>query len=430
MSALYAVLLMSSVASANGQTTHVWITRAAVDRLPMGDLADMLQDPAVEPMLVHGTMFPDGGYPLGHPYGETAHWEPFQTRYLEWIKATYDLPYGSEAAPHIAFLMGLGSHGLADQTFDAFYLNRSQLYDGDLGWANGFSMDEATDFKWASLEGGQDVPDRWIPAEALVPLFADAGVEVDADTLSDGQRLLELAIGAVGASAAAGGDISHYEEQFPWAMTNLENDAVPGIPDYEAHVIVSYWEELWDRLHSRAGDALVDRTWPVDGGYGVSTDAASPDARVSIIFKQGLYGDDLTPETFSVTDEAGTEHAVDAWLYYGNDSHIVHLVPVNDWPEDTSLTVTIAAGTPTRTGATLASDYTFTVSTAPPPVATDTGSSDASDASEATERTAPKPRCGCTASPAPAGSAGGWLGLGLLVVGRAGWRRRAPTQRA
>ncbi len=412
MSILPALLLFGQAALANGQTTHVWITREATTRVPAGDLHDLVNNPDLEPMLVHGTMFPDGGYPLGHPYGESAHWEPLQTRYLDWIKATYSIPYSGEALLHIAFLMGMGSHGLADQTFDAFYLNRSQLYDGELGWANGFSMDEATDFKWASLTSGQDVPERWLPGDVLVELFAEEGIEVNVDTLHSGQDLLEIAVGAVGASASVGGDLSRYEEQFPWAMTNLENTDLPGVPDYEADVVASYWAEIWDRLHSRSGAELIDRTWPEDGGYGLTTDATSPDARVSIIFKQGLYGADLTPELFTVVDSSGAVHDVDIWLYYGNDSHIVHLVPQSDWPEDDWLTVTVGEGLPTRTGATLDAPFVFMVSTLPPPV--DSGQPADTATPQADESEArPKSRCGCAIEPSPASA---WWWAPALVA--------------
>jgi len=361
---LGAVLLACGVSAlANGQTTHIWITREALGRLPEGELADLLQDPELEPMLVHGTMFPDGGYPLGHPYGETAHWEPFQTRYLDWIKSTYGPPYTGEAAPHVAFLMGLGSHGLADQTFDAFYLNRSQLYDGDLGWADGRSMDEATDIVWARMTGAQDVPERWVPYDALLPLFEDAGVGVDADTLSEGQDLLELAVSAVGVAGSSGGDLSYYEDPFPWATSNLDNYELPGIPDYEADVIASYWAELWDRLHDLSGEQLIDRTWPVDGGYGLATDPESPDARISIIFKQGLYAEDVDTDAFRVEDSSGAALGFETWLYYGDDSHIVHLVPTERWPAYDWLRVTVVAGLPTRTGAVLTEDHRFQVST-------------------------------------------------------------------
>jgi len=361
---LSALLLVASTpVLANGQTTHIWITRKALSHLPAGELADLLQQPDLEPMLVHGTMFPDGGYPLGHPYGETAHWEPFQTRYLEWIKSTWGPPYTGDAAPHVAFLMGLGSHGLADQTFDAFYLNRSQLYDGDLGWADGKSMDEATDIVWARSTGAQDVPERWVPYDDLLPLFEDAGVEVDAATLSEGHNLLELAVTAVGVAGSSDGDLSYYEDPFPWATSNLDNEDLPGIPAYEADVVASYWEELWDRLHDLSGEQLIDRTWPVDGGFGLATDPASPDARISIIFRQGLYAEDVTADAFHVESLLGDSFELETWLYYGNDSHIVHLVPTEPWPTEMSMKVTVLAGLPTRTGAVLESDYEWTVNT-------------------------------------------------------------------
>ncbi len=420
MSLMLSLLLVPSMALANGQTTHVWISRAAVDHLPAGGLRDILSSPTHDPMLVHGTMFPDGGYPIGHPYGEVAHWEPLQTRYLAWIKASFPLPYDQEAAPHIAFLMGLGSHGLADQTFDAFYLDRSQLYDAELGWANGLSMDEGTDFKWASLRGGQAVPERWIPTDVLPELFAEEGIEVDGETLNQGQGLLEIAIGAVSASAAAGGDLSRYEEAFPWAMSNLENESIPGIPAYETKVVASYWLELWERLHSRSGTTIIDRTWPPDGALGLSTDARSPDARVSILFRQGLRTDDLHPELFSVVDSTGISHPVDIWLYYGNDSHIIHLVPQADWPSEEWLTVTLEAGLRTRTGATLAEAYRFSVSTHPPRL--DSGSPPDTGPSAAAP---PKARCGCAAGVIESSSVA-WFSGGVLSLVCRRRRRSAP----
>lgn len=389
------LLFCCAPALANGQTTHVWISRRALDYLPEGELADLLQQSDLEPMLVHGTMFPDGGYPLGHPYGETAHWEPFQTRYLEWIKETWGPPYTGEAAPHVAFLMGMGSHGLADQTFDAFYLNRSQLYDGDLGWADGKSMDEATDIVWARMTGAQDVPERWVPYDELLPLFADAGVEVDAATLASGQDLLELAVSAVGVAGSSEGDLSYYEDPFPWATSNLDNSDLPGVPEYEADVVASYWEELWDRLHDVSGDQLIDRTWPEDGDDGLSPDSTSPDARISIIFKQGLYAADVTVDAFQVESAEGDSLPYETWLYYGDDSHIVHLVPTEDWPADQWLTVTVKAGLPTRTGAVLASSAQWMVYTGQRAAEAD---SDRGSNYEEPSQQALDKRCGCASA--------------------------------
>ena len=78
---LAAAAVVVGAALANGQDTHVWITRDALRHLPEGELKDLLADPANEAALVHGSMFPDGGYAVDHDYGETAHWEPFQGRY-------------------------------------------------------------------------------------------------------------------------------------------------------------------------------------------------------------------------------------------------------------------------------------------------------------------------------------------------------------
>ena len=135
--------LLAPPASANGQTTHCWITGQAIGLLPSGDLARLMSDPDMELYWRNGSMFPDGGYANGDGYAELAHWEPFQMAYLGWIAETYEPPYEGDAARHVAFLMGLASHGMADQTFDAMYMSRAWHYDAESDWSN--SMDEATD---------------------------------------------------------------------------------------------------------------------------------------------------------------------------------------------------------------------------------------------------------------------------------------------
>jgi len=103
---LVSALLLAGLvapAHANGQTTHLWITWAAVDELEDGALKDLLSDEDNRTMLANGTMFPDGGYAVGHNYGEHAHWPPFQERFAEWILDNFDGAYDGEAAPYWAF---------------------------------------------------------------------------------------------------------------------------------------------------------------------------------------------------------------------------------------------------------------------------------------------------------------------------------------
>ena len=96
------------------------------------------------------------GYPIDDPYAEIAHWEPFQKAYLQWIKESFEPPYDQEALEHIAFLMGLASHGMADQTFDSMYMSRAKVYDADSDWTR--SMDEATDVAFIAQTHPQPVP--------------------------------------------------------------------------------------------------------------------------------------------------------------------------------------------------------------------------------------------------------------------------------
>ena len=420
---LLSALLASPPASANGQTTHVWITREALRLLPAGDLKTLLQ--ANEDALVHGTMFPDGGYPLGHPYGEAAHWEPFQDRYLQWIRDNHGAPYSAEGARHVAFYMGLGSHGMADQHFDSCYLSWSRdTYDTDAGWADGFSMDEATDFLWAELTGPQDVPERWVPDTVLVDLFADHGIDVDEDTLSEGQGLLEVAIQLVGIGSQNPDFMDQYRAKFPWAGTHLEDDAVPGIPAYEAERVAVYWQEMWDRLDGRAADPLVSRTWPPDGGMGHPQDHTTPDAKLTVFFAEGLDPAEVPAERFTVVDTAGNPYAVSPQLYYGSDSHIVLLTPTEDWPPETDFVVTVSKGITSRYGTELTEDFTFGFSTTPPPVVVDTASPDAEDHVEDDGSDGSADGASDAGKDRSCGASGSSLlvfGTGLLGLG---WRRR------
>ena len=107
MRRMFVLLLLStpSLVLANGQTTHLWITDTAITHVqsePLFALLSAHPDP-----LRAGTMFPDGGYAIGHEYGEIAHWEPFQDRFRDWITDTFDDPSSPEAAPHVAFYLGL-----------------------------------------------------------------------------------------------------------------------------------------------------------------------------------------------------------------------------------------------------------------------------------------------------------------------------------
>jgi len=149
---LVTAMLGSSPALANGQSTHIWITREAVSHLPPGDLADLLADPALQQMLDNGAMFPDGGYPLGDGYSEIAHWEPFQNLYRDHIATDCQAPWTDICAQQIAFLMGMASHSMADQVYDSLYYERGLQRDPDSSFDD-HSFDQATDVAFMAVVG-------------------------------------------------------------------------------------------------------------------------------------------------------------------------------------------------------------------------------------------------------------------------------------
>lgn len=418
---LAALLALALPAHANGQTTHVWITRHAIEHLDDGPLKELVSDPANEAALVHGAMFPDGGYPLGHAYAEDAHWEGFQGDYQAWIRDHHAAPFSDEGARHVAFLLGLGSHGMADQTFDAFYFNWSSIKDAEHGWAQGESFDEASDFIFASIEGGQSVPERWVPQDTLIDIYTARGIDVDADTLDDGQGLLETAIALVGLGSQNPDLVDEYAALFPWGGAHLVDPELPGTPACEGAWVARYWEEVYARLVDAERPRRVLGTWPEDGSFGHARDHTAPEARVSLLFPVGLASGDPDPALFEVVDEAGTALPFDVWVYYGAGSHVVHLVPTEDWPEDRDITVRARASLPFHNGEQLDQDVVFGFSTRPPPVENaglgDTGG--------------PKAESGCSHAPAaPALTA---VALALLSLGRrrrrAGPRPGPPTRR-
>jgi len=345
--------LLSATALACGQTTHIWIALDAMERLPPGPLADLAGDPVVRDALVSGAMFPDGGYSpaVNHPYGEAAHWEPFQIAYADWIRLSFPDLDAPEARLHQAFLLGLVAHGIADQIFDSNYLYRSQRYEPE-PWVAYGGADTATDVVYAGAHGGHALADHWVPYEALVPLFAAQGVDVDVATMVAGMASLDLAVLWVGGAAADPAQLAAQEAQFPWANSHLDDPAIPGSPADLIGQVAAYWPAWWSRVHDGAPDrtAVTFAQWPAPPGFAHPTAVDDPGAMVSVAFTTALVRDTIeAPDAVRVTGPDG-DHPVDAWMYYGEGSNVLNILPLEDWGDDASYTLTIAAGVTTIDG--------------------------------------------------------------------------------
>ncbi|MEC8378700.1 MAG: Ig-like domain-containing protein [Myxococcota bacterium] len=359
------ILLLSSLLFANGLTTHCWISAHAISLLPDGELKSLLTDPNLELYWRNGTMFPDGGYPQGDNYGEMAHWEPFQMAYLEWIKSNYDFPLTNEASQHVAFLLGMTSHGLADQTFDSMYMTRAWVYDSSADWS--LSMDTATDVIFSSLTGPQPVPESWIPDDPFVSLFEEQGHLVDISTLENGQNLVRTAVTWVGSAGQTDELVDLYEPQFPWANTNLLSEVISGAPPVEAELVAEYWMLLWERLNEMEQSTDVIRVFPSETDYSHPLDADSIESRISIVFARGLNIDTVSEESFSIQHSDGTYVPLVIDVYYGMNSHVVHLFPIADFRANSDYTISVDAGIEYFDGMALTESQFFNFTTKDPP---------------------------------------------------------------
>ncbi|MFN7144279.1 MAG: Ig-like domain-containing protein [Myxococcota bacterium] len=398
---MFALVLLPA-ALANGQTSHQWISLLAVDALPPGELRDFVSREDVRDALLNGTMFPDGGYAVGDDYGEMAHWEPTQDLYLDWIVANHPAPFDDEGARHAAFLLGMMSHGMADQFYDATYMERSKAWDPAESWAC-CSMDEATDVAYAAVQGPGTVPPKWWPEEIL-DVVARNGHTVDHDTVDQGQSLLGIAIGFVGAASAIDETVARYTEQFPWACTHQVDPAVVGNPPHEAEVVAAYWQVVWDRLHGGDGWASpVLATVPADGGWQAVRDSSNVDARLAIVFAKGLEPSTVEPPgAITVATADGVEVPIAVSVFYHHASHVVNVAPLEDWAADTDYVVTVHPGVATWDGYVVGAPITSTFTTRAPPDPVDTGGDTAGDTGAPTGNAS---GCGCGTG-ASAGLAG------------------------
>lgn len=349
-------------AFANGLSTHQWITLQAIDEVPAGPLHDLVSRADLRPYLELGALFPDGGYAVGDGYGEMAHWEPFQMRYLQWIRET---GAGDE---HKAFLLGMCSHGMADQAFDSMFMERSRVYDADLGWAEGESMDEATDVALVAAEGPGEVPEVWFP-EVFASLFEEQGHVVTDDTLEQGTTLAGLAIGSVAVWGQIPDTVAQYDALFPWADGHIVDPEVRCSAVCESKMVARYWEVVWDRLEGGDGwSSPVIATVPEDGAWAQPIEAGSPESRLSVVFGRGLVSESVATGLITVADADGTDVPVGLSLFYGYASHVVLVAPTNGWEPDTDYVVTVHPGVVTFDGPVMEGEYTFSFSTRPAPV--------------------------------------------------------------
>ena len=375
-SVLAVVLLWTAIAHANGNYSHVWVATDSLQYLPDGDLKDLLQRGDHVRILRNGAMYPDGGYAVNDGYGEISHWEPFQRSYLDWIRTTYAPPWSPEAEEHIAFLMGMATHGMSDQLYDSMYLSRHQHFDENGDSATSLGVDAATDVCFAATQGQLEKPEAWVPAEVLAPLYETSqGHQVDAKTIEQGHNLVFFAIVHANVEAADPAIVADYMEIYPWGCGHQNDLGAPGSPPTHGPAVASYWQVLWDRLH---GDEAFDKpllaTYFTGGTpWDQPVDASTPDSWVSFVMPQGLDPATFSTDNVAVANEAGDAHPIKLHVYYGHNSHVVNVKPQEDWAADTRYTVAVSPPLTAWDGRAYEGSASFFFATMPEPAVAETG---------------------------------------------------------
>ena len=347
-------------AIANGQSTHLWITDHAVSHVDNEDLTALLLREDLRPMLRNGTMFPDGGYAVGDHYGELAHWESFQDAYRTWIQESYTPPFTDDGAAHVSFLMGLASHGMADQVFDSLFMERSKQYDT---WGEGLtgSLDGASDVLLVHATAPQIAPEVWFPEQPFEDLYQHThNHEVSAQTMARGQILLGAAIQWVASASQDPAQVSEYRSNYPWASQHLFDETMPGSPPCEGEIIAGYWTHLWELLHDTADPTpRLLATFPEEGTRTHHPLMQDVESRITLVFSNSLSESALEARFFEVTDKKGQRVSVRPYLFYGNDSHVVHLALEEDLDWNAKYTVTVDAGITSTDGSILNEPIAF-----------------------------------------------------------------------
>ncbi len=357
-----------ATASANGTNSHLWITLEARDRLPGGELKQLLSRPELQAALQNGACFPDGGYVLSDAYGEMAHWEPFYLAYMDWIRTHFEKPYAAnpEAALHVAFLMGMASHGLADQVYDSLFMNVARVKDA-AGWSSELlkDFDTATDTFFVAATGINVEFEPWAPSSVLSDVYLGAfGYSVTPNTLDNAQRALAVVRAYPRAAAQNAARLAEYRAAYPWTDAHMMDARVPGGPITEAALVSAYLQVMWDRLNGAPSpEDLIIGTTPSHRAGGQPTDHTRVESQVGVVFGHAIDDTSLSADSVTVTDATGRRYAVDLSMWR-TQSNVLRLRPRADWPANKLLTVTLRPGLRTIDGMTLTVAQSFDFSTA------------------------------------------------------------------
>ncbi len=348
-------MLVASPSRANGAYSHIHISHLAVDALPEGPVRTLLEDPEMLLACEQGSMFPDSGYAADDPFGEFAHWEPFHEPFLQYLRSLHGGDFSSrEAKTQIAFLLGIMSHGLADQIYDTTLLARTFEADGPEN--ADLPVDQYADYFLVIDQGVMLKTPKGGPYPQLVHVLnGEMGrTDLTEKDLDDAMYLMQLVLGAQGTLLAKGGYLPAWNA-YPFLGTHIYNEKAVGSLPWLAGPISELWQVVWARLHGTDDPDrdMILRTLPPDGAVNFPVDASESVAysRIGVVFGYGVKASDTFP-LITLRDPSGVSVAVEYGSPYGGeDRSFLYLRPKDKLAYDTSYTLEVAPGVASLGGA-------------------------------------------------------------------------------
>ena len=178
----------------------------------------------------------------------------------------------------------------------------------------------------------QDMVEIWVPYEPLLTIFGTQNHEVSESTIDQGQNRLNLAVYWVGSTASTrfGCRFSRTVslgnfESAKFKNTRYSRNGKPNCCSLLATTVVA--------MHSQQVEDALLFTHPADGTGNHTKDHLSIESGLSFGFSVSINAEEVQPEHIQVRRPDGEFHPVVIDVFYGQDSHIINVEPLEDWSE-------------------------------------------------------------------------------------------------
>ncbi|MSP91432.1 MAG: hypothetical protein EXR79_06460 [Myxococcales bacterium] len=258
---------------AGGPHTQIFVALKAIDHVQPGPLRTFLDRADVRDALLCGALLPDGAAALGRAHADAEGSDALVRALAKRMRTRWPKPsLDPEGARTLAFVLGLQSHGIADEVFVGFFLWAAARFDKK-GWSTvpEHSPTAAADAMLIGIRGPSPVPGAWLPAVDLAAAHADLGLDVSAAALeADLDAARGTGLGAAANRGADPGVRAQATARYPWIAGHLFDPFTAGGPQMQARVVAASWQATWDEIALGKPDPhhAVLAVVPSDGGAG------------------------------------------------------------------------------------------------------------------------------------------------------------------